>query len=177
MEILIKNLLKLSFNMKKSTFILLFSLSILGASCNRQDKDVRSYTDAEVLQLKENIEKDQLWKDFVSIMHENIKIVTDKKMYVNETLYKNPPSLESKLAKVKSKEEGRQVLLNSGVTEVYADVLIRMSDCTSNLCKKFPEMRQIDLQRLNLPVPPPDGYPFNAITDPNDFLAKRTTKQ
>lgn len=160
--------------MKKSIFLMLFSLCILGTACNRQDKDPRSFTDADIQELKVKIEKDALWKEYVSIMHNSINLVTSKNLYVNEALYKNPPEIASKLAKVKSNDEVRQVLLSSGYTEANTDSMIKWLDCVKNLQQKFPEMTQVDQQKLNLQVPPIDDneYPFNALKNPKDFSDK-----
>ena len=159
--------------MKKSIFILLLSLSILGIACNQNNKDVRAFTDADIQQLKMDIEKDQLWTEYVNTMHNIMRGVTSKKMYVDENLYNNPPNIASKLANVKSNDEARQVLVSSGYTEAHADLTIKWFDCIQKLQQKYPEMTQVDPKKLNLQVPMPEGYPFNAITNTEDFLDKR----
>lgn len=155
---------------------MLFSLSILGAACNRENNaaPARSFTDAEIQALKVKIEKDPLWTEYASIMHDRINLVTSKNLYVDEALYKNPPNLDTKLAKVKSNDEARQVFISSGCTEMYADSMIKWMDCVKKLAQKFPEMAQVDRQKLNLQVPPPDDnvFPFNALKNPKDFSDK-----
>ena len=147
-----------------------FSLSILGIACNRENSTARTFTDAEIQALKIKIEKDPLWSEYVGIMHNSINLVTTKNLYVNEALYKNPPQVDTKLAKAKSSEEARQMLLSSGLTEANANSVIKWSECVKNLQQKFPEMAQIDPQRLDLQVPPLEGNPSNATKNPKDFL-------
>jgi hypothetical protein len=170
------NLLKLSI-MKKSMCVVLFSLSILWIACNRESNTapVRLFTDAEIQVLKVNIEKDPLWRDYVSIMHSSIFLVTSKNLYTDEALYKHPPEIDAKLAKTNSNDEIRQVLLSSGYTEANADLKIKWLDCVKKLAKKFPEIGQVNPQRLNLNLTPPSNneYPFNALKNSKDFLAKR----
>ena len=163
--------------MQKIIFIILFSSSILWTSCNGQDKDLSSFTDTDIQTLKADIEKDELWKEYVSIMHKMTNIVASKKLYVEETLYKNPPNIASKLAKVQSDDEAHKVLLSLGYTEIHADLNIKWLNCVKNLQKKFPQMTQLGPQKLNLQVPPPDEYPFNATKDRKDFLDKRNKRK
>ena len=152
------------------------SLSIFGVAC--QNDKAHSFTDAEIQDLRVKIEKDPLWKEYVSAMHTSMHLVTSKNLYVDEALYKNPPQLDSKLANVKSTEEALQVLLRAGLTEANAKSVINWSECFYNLHQKFPEMAQVGQEKLNLQIPPPEGYPLVAPKTPKDFLDNQNkTKQ
>lgn len=158
--------------MQKLLIMMLFSVSILWTACNRQDKDARSFTDADIQELKVKMEKDALWKEYVSIMHNFSYLVTSKNLYTEEKLYKDPPNLASKLANVQSDEEAYKVLLSLGYTEAHADSVIKWFKCIKNLQQKFPEMTQVDPQKLNLQVPSPEapeGGSFNAPTNAKNF--------
>ncbi len=145
--------------MHKFVIIMLLSLSVLEIACT-QEKNVQTMTDADIQLLKQKIEKDDLWKEYISTVHDMTKLVTSKSLYVNDSFYKNPPEIESKLANVKSDEEARQVLINfGGYTEANADLTIKWLKCVSSLQQKFPEMIQVGQQRLNLKVPLPTGIP------------------
>ncbi len=143
--------------MRQLIFVLVAVISIAGTSCNNTDKTNRTFTDADIKELKANVEKDALWKEYVNIMHGMTDIVTNRNLYVKEELYRNPPSIEAKLADAKTTEEARQVLLNAGLTEANADLNIRLALCMKNLQQKFPEITQLPAEKLNLQVPLPSS--------------------